>query len=147
MLDLTTRPQADQTARQAGSLFLGLMGSPYESDWTTTFFRLLDDTLKRGCDVNVWTCGNSTSITSRLMHRDPDPIHPDSPSHHCAHSIPALAARYLEKYPGQLRWYVCRYCMEERGATEQIDGIEIKLPFSFDTYLNQAEQALVFGTK
>lgn len=131
----------------AQSLFLGLMGSPYTSDWTTTFFRLLETSLHRGCDVCVWTCGNSTALTSRRMHRDPDPIHPGSPSHGCAHALPALAGHYLHQHPDKLRWYVCRYCMEERGATDQIDGVEIKLPFSFDTYLHQAEQSLVMGIK
>ncbi|SOH95000.1 DsrE/DsrF-like family protein [Monaibacterium marinum] len=133
--------------KPAESLFLGLMGSPYSSDWTTTFFRLLPAALAQGCDVTVWTCGNATSITSSLMRRDGDPIHPDSPSHVCAHTMPQMAAGLLAAHPDTLRWYVCSYCMEERGASEQIEGPEIKLPFSFDTYLHQADQALVLGTK
>ena len=146
MTDAPFRSEATERP-EARSLFLGLMGAPYQSDWTTTFFRLLEETLARRCDVTVWTCGNATTITSTLMHRDPDPIHPDSPSQHCAHSLPTLAGRFLETYPDRLRWYVCRYCMEERGATHQMLGIEVKLPFSFDTYLHQAEQALVLGIK
>lgn len=142
---LSRFPVSDAT--EARSLFLGLMSGPYQSDLTTSFFRLLEETLARGCDVTVWTCGNATTITSTQMHRDPDPIDPDGPTRHCTHSLPALVERYLEAYPDQLRWYVCRYCMEERGATQQIPGAEVKLPFSFDTYLHQAEQALVLGTK
>ncbi len=131
----------------ARSLFLGLMGRPFESDWTTTFFRMLDSCLDRGTQVVVWTCGNSTSITSQLMHRPPDPIHQNRPSKHCVHALPEMAGALIRAYPDQLRWFVCQYCMEERGATKQIDGIEIKLPFSFEIYLNQADQALVFGEK
>lgn len=129
------------------SLFLGLMGGPYKNDLTTNFFRLLPVVLEQGCNVTVWTCGNATSITSRLLQRPSDPIHPAGSSQHCAHSLSAMARAMLAEHPKRLRWLVCQYCMEERGATEQIEGTEIMLPFSFDTYLHQADQALVMGTK
>ncbi len=59
----------------------------------------------------------------------------------------ALVQGLFRTYPGQLRWYVCRYCMEERGAVAQIPEIEVQIPYSFNTYLTIADQGLVLGTK
>lgn len=144
---MRTTASPSSLVQPARSLFVALMGRPFESDWTTTFFRMLSSCLDRGTQVVVWTCGNSTSITSRLMHRPPDPIHQNHTSTRSVYALPEMAAALMRTHPDQLRWFVCQYCMEERGATHQIDGIEIKLPFSFEIYLNQADQALVFGEK
>lgn len=131
----------------AKSVFFGLMGAPYSRDWALPFFRLLTDVLERGTDVVVWTCGNATTMTSQHMQRDGDPIHSDCVSHSCSHTLPDMARELLHAYPDTLRWYICKYCMEERGAVNHIDGVEIKLPFSFDTYVHLADQSLVFGKK
>ena len=53
----------------------------------------------------------------------------------------------VEKHHTHLNWYVCRYCMEERGATQQIPEIQIKIPFTFQHYLNAADISLVLGVK
>jgi hypothetical protein len=132
---------------EADSLFLGLMGIPFNSDLTTTIFRLTEATLRRKKSVTIWTCGYSTTITQATSIRSPDPIHPDGASQNCAYTLAQIAQALLQRYPQQLRWYVCQYCMEERGATNQIVDVEIKLPFSFNTYLNQADKGLVIGTK
>jgi len=131
----------------ANSIFMAAIGAPYTRDWTTPFFRLLNEVLDRGTDVTVWTCGNATTITSPQLWREGDPVHPHSHSHECSHALPDIVSGFLKKYPGNLRWYICKYCMEERGAINQIEGVEIKLPFSFDTYSHFADQSLVFGTK
>ena len=123
------------------------MGTPFESDWTTTVFRLIEATLKANKTVAVWTCGYSTQITQKGYVRPADPIHPDSPSKECAYTLTELVESLLQKYPDLLRWYVCRYCMEERGASAQIAGVDILLPFSFNSYLNQADKSLVLGMK
>ncbi|MEL6678817.1 MAG: hypothetical protein AAFQ51_08930 [Pseudomonadota bacterium] len=133
--------------QQARSVFFGVIGAPYTRDWTMPFFRLLTEVLDRGTDTVVWTCGNATTMTSKLMWREGDPIHPHSHSHSCSCPLPDVASELLRSYPDNLRWYICKYCMEERGAINQIDGVEIKLPFSFDTYTHMADQSLVFGTK
>ena len=135
-----------QTDTPAQSLFLGLMGGPFTGDWTTNFFQIAEAALKRGTDVTVWTCGNATSMTQTTNIRPDDPIHADCPG--CGnHTLAEMATALLDAHPDHLRWYVCRYCMEERGATAQIPQAQIQLPFSFNTYLNQADRSLVLGIK
>ena len=47
----------------------------------------------------------------------------------------------------RLKWFVCRYCMEERGAVHQIEEVSIKIPFTFQHYLNKADVPIVLGVK
>ncbi len=133
--------------KAAQSLFLGLMGAPFDTDYTTSVFRLAHEALKQEKDVTIWTCGYSTTMTQTTAIRPDNPIAAGGTEQESTYTLSELAQSLLHKYPGQLRWYVCRYCMEERGATAQIPEVEIQLPFSFNTYLSQADQSLVFGTK
>lgn len=137
------KPKKDE---EANSIFLGLMGSPFANDGTTSVFRMAESILRQGKEVVIWTCGNSTSITQTTSIRTQDPINSrlDEQGNYAMYE---LAKSLLAKYPEQLRWYVCQYCMEERGATNQIEEVEVLLPFSFNFYLNQSDQALVLGTK
>jgi sulfur relay (sulfurtransferase) complex TusBCD TusD component (DsrE family) len=129
------------------SLFLGVMGTPFHTDYATSVFRLANEALVQGKDVTIWTCGYSTTMTQTTAIRPENPIAAESMKSEGTHTLSELAQELLKKYRHQLRWYVCSYCMEERGATAQIPEVEIQLPFSFNTYLNQADQSLVFGTK
>ncbi len=132
---------------ESDSLFLGLMGSPFDGDWTTSFFRLAESVLKQGKQLSVWTCGNSTSITQYSAVRPRDPIQSIKEANTPVYTLAEMVQSLFKTFPGQLRWYVCQYCMEERGATQQIDDVEVLLPFSFNFYLNQSDQALVLGVK
>ncbi|MCG7536683.1 DsrE family protein [Pseudoalteromonas sp. OOF1S-7] len=137
------KPTKDE---EAHSIFLGLMGSPFANDGTTSVFRMAESILSQGKEVVIWTCGNSTAITQTTSIRTQDPIKSrlDEQGNYPMYE---LAKSLFAKYPDQLRWYVCQYCMEERGATNQIEEVEVLLPFSFNFYLNQSDQALVLGTK
>ena len=53
----------------------------------------------------------------------------------------------MRRYGDQFEWLVCRYCMEERGNTQQIPETKVKIPFSFQHYLSAADSALVLGVK
>lgn len=132
----------------SSSLFIGLMGTPYQSDITTSLFRLTEATLSHGHRVTVWTCGYGTMLTQSTLIRPEDAIAPKGASDTLVHmTTAALVQSLFRAYPDQLRWYVCRYCMEERGAVAQIPEIEIQIPYSFNTYLTMADQGLVLGTK
>lgn len=146
-MDTAVKPMDTSDPVEGDSLFLGLMGSPFDTDWTTTVFRLIEATLKRGKTVCVWTCGNSTAITHTTAIRPADPIHPQAAETDEVYSLSEMARSLLHRYPEQLRWCVCKYCMEERGATAQIPEVEILLPFTFNTYLNLANKSLVLGVK
>jgi len=126
------------------SLFLGVMGTPYQTDLVTSLLRLTEASLRQGVYVTVWTCGYATMLTQLTLVRPHDPaVRPGDPHPTTA----GLVQRLIETYPNQLSWYVCRYCMEERGAVDQIPEVEVKIPFSFNTYMTIADKAVVLGVK
>lgn len=137
-----------QEVARPGSLFIGLMGTPYQSDITTSLFRLTEATLSQGHQVTVWTCGYGTMLTQSTLVRPSDALASESDGDGADHmTTAALVQGLFRAYPQKLRWYVCRYCMEERGAVAQIPEIEVQIPYSFNTYLTMADQGLVLGTK
>jgi sulfur relay (sulfurtransferase) complex TusBCD TusD component (DsrE family) len=127
------------------TIFLVVMGAPYESELTTSLFRLVDAALDQQHRVLVWTCGGATTLTMRsLGDRKPrNPLDLDAEYPSTARLIRAMLARGA----GRLEWYICRQCMEERGASEQVDEVKIQPPFRFLRYLEQADVCMIMGVK
>ena len=96
------------------SLFLGLIGPPYESDRLTTALRIADEAVRQEHRVTVWTCGYSTTLTAAAL----GPGKPRNAQTWAVHfpSTSALAADLLDWAGGALEWLVCRYCAEERSS-------------------------------
>lgn len=132
------------------SIFLGVMGAPYESEVCTTVFRLVDAALRQEHYVTVWTCGGATTLTLRTLGAT-KPQNFFDLARGCQHvaypSTAALVTALLTMAEGRLQWLVCRHCMEERGATDQISGVTIISPFKFLRYRDQADTALILGVK
>lgn len=137
------------TESSPASIFLGVMGAPYESELCTTLFRLIDAALRQEHPVTVWTCGGATTLTLQTLGdtkprnffdlgKEEDTTYP---------STAALVKALLAVSEGRLQWFVCRQCMEERGAGDQIAEVAIKSPFKFLQYRNKADTALILGVK
>jgi hypothetical protein len=121
-------------------LALIVTGPPYGSETLGPALRLVDTALRRQAAVLVWACGYNTMLTQRSLGR----VKPRNPlcwdERHP--TTAAIVGDLLERYPdepsrprprqGGLTWYVCRFCLEDRGAGPQIDGIRLasfsKLP-------------------
>ena len=129
------------------SFFFGLMGTPYQSDLTTSLMRMVHEALTQGHEVVVWTCGYGTMLSQRTLIRPPD-FFPGKASETSGHPTTSAMIQGLIEYSGgRLKWFVCRYCMEERGAVHQIEEVSIKIPFTFQHYLNKADVPIVLGVK
>ncbi len=133
------------TPSRPRTIFLVVMGAPYESELTTTLFRLVDAALARRHKLLVWTCGGSTTLTMRQLGeskpRNPLQLNADYPS------APRLVRALLKRGDGDMQWLVCRQCMDERGAMDQIKEVGIQPPFRFLQYLEQADVCMVMGVK
>jgi hypothetical protein len=128
-----------------GSLFLGVMD--LSADLETSIFGIAHAALARDHAVTVWTCGWATGLTQSTLVRPLDPLAYGRDAD-CVYPSTAQVVQSLIRHSeGRLRWYVCRYCMEEHGAVAQIPDVEIQLPFSFNTYLVLADQSIVMGVK
>lgn len=127
------------------SLFLGLIGAPYESDLFTTTVRFADEAVRQGHQVTVWTCGYATALTiSSVGDRKPRNVQAWNTEHP---SPPALVAHLLHWAEGRLQWLVCRYCAEERGTMDQMNGVRMRPPYEFLTRADAADVSLVLGVK
>jgi hypothetical protein len=97
--------------------------------------------------VTVWCCGYATSLTQTNAARDPD-IFDTSPERAERYKpICDVIGHMVEASDKLLRWYVCDYCMRERGCTQQASYTQVKIPFSFYEYMNQADVAVIMGVK
>lgn len=116
------------------------MGSPYESDTITSLFRLIEAALAQNHRVMVWACGGATYLTiDTLGERKPRNflnLNADYPS------TSALIQAMLTRSNGQLQWHICRHCMEERGAMNQISQVKIQPPFRLVQYIEQVDVCL-----
>lgn len=125
------------------TIFFVMLEGPYRSDATTTLLRLVDAALVQHHQVRVWACGGATLLTQRTLGAekprnflDLDATYP---------STAGLIAALLDHTTPLLRWYICRHCMEERGATAQIAQVKIQPPFRFFEHLRAADASLVMG--
>ncbi|MCC5603251.1 DsrE family protein [Nostoc favosum] len=132
------------------SIFLGVMGAPYESELCTSLLRIVDAAITQGDQVIVWTCGGATTLTQKtlsnvkpynLLDVAADKKKTEYPS------TMALIRELLEVAEGRVQWFVCRHCMEERGAIEQMEEVKVKSPFKFLHYLEQADVSMILGIK
>lgn len=127
------------------SLFLALIGPPYESDQLTTALRIVDEAVRQEHQVTMWTCGFSTGLTAAAL----GPTRPrnaarwDEPYP----STSALVTGLLEWGGEHLSWLVCRYCAEERGTLDQMPGVRVRPPYEFMRRAIAADSSLVFGVK
>ena len=127
------------------SLFLGLIGAPYESDLFTTAVRIADEAVRQGHRVTMWTCGYATALTVATL---PATKPRNAMAWDAAYpSTAALASHLLSGSGGRLEWLVCRYCAEERGTLDQMPGARIRPPYEFLTRAHAADTCLVLGTK
>jgi hypothetical protein len=130
------------------SFFFGMMGTPFQSETTTSLFRMVEGALRQGHKVTVWNCGHATGLSQFTLVRPRDFLLPPSEAasnFSTAELIQSLFRKHGQD--GQLEWLVCRYCMEERGATNQIPEAKVKIPFTFQHYLSAADVSLVLGVK
>ncbi|WP_027799216.1 hypothetical protein [Paraburkholderia dilworthii] len=144
----SSRRLAADSSNTKPSIFFGMMGTPFQSETVTSLFRMVDSALSKGHRVTVWNCGYATGLSQSSLIRPPDSFATaetvgGNPT--TAEVIQALMRKYGGD--GRLDWLVCRYCMEERGATQQIPEAKIKIPFTFQHYLSKADVSLVLGVK
>ena len=127
------------------SLFLGLVGAPYESDLLTTALRIADEAVRQQHRVTMWACGYATTLTSAAL----GPTRPRNAARWdvAYPSTAALATGLLDWAGDRLEWLVCRYCAEERGALEQMPGVRVRPPYEFMRRAIAADSSLVFGVK
>lgn len=129
-------------------LFLSMVGSIFEREDVTSAFRLIDAAVAGGFDITVWACGGATLLTQKQLGRARPRNFLELGTIRTDIDYPTtavFAAALLSRADGHLHWCVCRHCMEERGAYDHIDGVDITPPFRYVRKIREADVALTIG--
>jgi tRNA 2-thiouridine synthesizing protein D len=131
------------------TLTLALMDPPYESANSTTALRIISAALEKGINVNVFAYEGAVCLPlkDQAPHANPvkgttveDEEHPTTKAF-----VSSLLA--LGKDKPLLSWVNCGLCVDERGASNVIDGVRRGSPADFFKMANESTNTLVIPTK
>ena len=131
------------------TLTLALMDPPYESANSTTAFRIIHAALEQGINVNVFAYEGAVclSLKDQTPHANPvkgtsvdDEEHPTTKAF-----VSSLLAEGAKR--PRLTWVNCGLCVDERGATNAIEGVRRGSPADFFKMVGESTNTLVIPTK
>jgi tRNA 2-thiouridine synthesizing protein D len=132
------------------TLTFALMDPPYENARTTTALRLIDAAVRRGFNVNVFAYEGAVNIPGAKQAPHPNAVHGRDVAQE-DHPNPKdwVAALIAEatKRGAKLDWVQCGLCVDERGATEWIEGPRRGSPADFAKFVDESDNTLVIPTK
>ena len=126
-----------------------LMDAPFESSRTSTALRLIDLSLDRGINVNVFAYEGAVCLPLAGQSAHPNAVHGRDaetedhplPREWVAALIAKAAARGL-----RFDWVNCGLCVDERGAAASIDGVRRGTPADFWAMAQGSDNTLVVPT-
>ena len=131
------------------TLTIALMDAPYESARTTTAFRLNAATLQQGIHGNVFAYEGAVGVALKDQQPHGNPVkgtsveEEDHPT--TKNFVSALLA--LGRDNPKLTWINCGLCVDERGATNAVEGVQRGGPGDFLKMALAATNTLVIPTK
>lgn len=132
------------------TLTFAFMDPPFESARTATFFRILQQAIKGGHDVNVFAYEGAVSLSFAHQQRHGNSAHGRSESEE-DHPLPSEWIGELSALASdrgiKFSWVNCGLCADERGIMEVPDGVRRGSPADFYAMLEQSDNSLVIGTR
>lgn len=132
------------------TLTFALMDPPFESARSTTALRLIDIAARRGFDVNVFAYEGAVYIPFALQQAHPNAVHghdAEEENHPLPKDWVSAVMRAAEAKGGSVDWVNCGLCVDERGATETIDGVRRGTPADLLKMAGDSDNTLVIGTR
>jgi len=133
----------------AKTLTLALMDPPYESANSTTALRIISAALKEGMDVNVFAYEGAVCLPLKDQAPHANPVKGTTVEQEEHPTTKAFVSSLLEigKDKPLLTWVNCGLCVDERGATNVIDGVKRGSPAEFLKMASESTNTLVIPTK
>lgn len=132
------------------TLTFALMDPPYENARTTTALRLMDIAARRGYNINVFAYEGAVNVPFALQSPHPNAVHGRETEEE-DHPLPKdwVAAIFVEadKNGGKVDWVNCGLCVDERGATESIEGVRRGTPGDLWKMAEASDNTLVIPTR
>jgi tRNA 2-thiouridine synthesizing protein D len=129
------------------TLTMALMDSPYETERTTTAFRIIDAALRRGMEVRVFAYEGAVNLTMADQTPHPNPVKGTSVEDERHPTTKDWVAALFRLANGRLDWVNCGLCVDERGAANWIDGPRRGGPKDFVDLVQSSDHTLVIPTR
>jgi tRNA 2-thiouridine synthesizing protein D len=125
------------------------MDAPYESANSTTAFRIIAAALKKGVHVNVFAYEGAVSLAVKDQAPHANPVKGTSVEEEDHPTTKNFVSSLLElgRENPSLTWVNCGLCVDERGASNAVDGVKRGGPGDFLKMALESTNTLVIPTK
>jgi tRNA 2-thiouridine synthesizing protein D len=131
------------------TLTLALMDPPYESANSTTALRIISTALEQGINVNVFAYEGAVCLPLKEQAPHANPVKGTTVEDEAHPTTKAFISSLLElgKDKPLLTWVNCGLCVDERGATNVVEGVRRGSPADFFKMASESTNTLVIPTK
>ena len=130
-------------------LTLALMNPPFESANSTTALRIISAALKKGIHVNVFAYEGAVCLPLKDQAPHANTVKGTSVEEEDHPTTKKFISSLLEIGNGNplLMWVNCGLCVDERGASNVVDGVKRGSPADFLKMAEESTNTLVIPTK
>ena len=131
------------------TLTLALMDPPYESSNSTTAMRIIVAALNMGIHVNVFAYEGAVGLALKDQSPHANPVKGTTVEEEEHPTTRAFVTSLLAigKEKPLLTWVNCGLCVDERGASNAVDGVRRGSPADFLRMAQESTNTLVIPTK
>jgi tRNA 2-thiouridine synthesizing protein D len=129
------------------TLTIALMNPPYESANSTTAFRIIAAALGQGLRVNVFAYEGAVCLPLKEQAPHANPVKGTTVEEEDHPTTSKFVSALLEMGGDRLTWVNCGLCVDERGASNVVDGVRRGSPADFFKMAEGSTNTLVIPTK
>jgi tRNA 2-thiouridine synthesizing protein D len=129
------------------TITIALMDPPYETERTTTAFRIVDAALRKGHKVNVFAYEGAVNLTMAEQAPHANPAKGTTVEEEDHPTTKEWVEALFKAAGDRLDWVNCGLCVDERGAGNWVPGPRRGGPKDFVDFVQASEQTLVIPTK
>ena len=131
------------------TLTFALMDAPFESARTTSAMRLMNVAAARGYNINVFAYEGAVCLPLKDQAPHANPVKGTTVEDEAHPTTKAFISSLLEIGKDQplLTWVNCGLCVDERGASNVVEGVKRGSPADFFKMASESTNTLVIPTK
>ena len=131
------------------TLTIALMDPPYESANTVTALRIIAAALRKGVRVNVFAYEGAVCLPLKDQAPHANPVKGTTVEEEDHPTTRKFVSSLLEIGGGEplLTWVNCGLCVDERGASNAVEGVKRGSPADFLKMAEGSTNTLVIPTK
>jgi len=131
------------------TLTFALMDAPFESSRTATAMRIIALAVKRGHNINVFAYEGAVYLPFAKQTQHANAVHgrdAEQEDHPLPREWIAALMQEAAAKGAKFDWVNCGLCVDERGASEAIEGVRRGSPADFWTMASNSDNTLVVPT-